>query len=135
MKTKNNLFLEVKDSPIHGKGIFAAKDFSENETICEFGGEIIDEAECIKRENENNVYIFWYDGNNYIDVQNDEIIKYLNHSCSPNCRIEQGEKEFTLKIVACKKIRKGDEITIDYGYPEIYENCSCEYCQKFQAAK
>jgi hypothetical protein len=119
----------VADSKIHGKGILAKKRFGADEIVCEFTGEIIDEKECVQREKEGNVYIFWYDDIVYIDVSKDETIKYLNHSCKPNCRIEASENDYHLLIIANEIINQNDEITIDYGYPEIYINCLCSYCK------
>jgi SET domain-containing protein len=34
----------------------------------------------------------------------------------------------TLNLVAIKDIYPDDEITIDYGYEEIYEDCTCRSC-------
>ena len=57
----------VKDSPVHGKGIFAKKDIPEEEVIIPIEGEVIDGNECERREEEeNNVYIFWNGTTNVI---------------------------------------------------------------------
>jgi len=119
--------VEVKFSAIHGNGIFAAKDLSENEIIMVIEGEVIDEKECIRREEEEkNVYIFW-NGDNYIDTANTSVIKYINHHCEPNCKI--GDKdENSLYLIAARNIPEDEELTIDYGYDEIYDNCNCSVC-------
>jgi hypothetical protein len=90
-------------------------------------GEVISEEECIRREDdENNVYIFWNDIN-YIDVNNTVVIKYINHKCDCNCEVDEGD-ESSLKLIASRDIKTGEELTIDYGYDEIYEYCKCKYC-------
>lgn len=125
----NSVFVEVKYSPIHGYGIFSSKCFKKGEHILIIKGEIISEEECIRREEEeNNVYIFW-NADSYIDVSETGKIKYINHSCDPNCEPMERDSE-SLYLIAYKDIAPGEELTIDYDYPEIYEECRCSECEK-----
>lgn len=118
----------VKDSNVHGKGIFTQVPISRDQRILLIEGEVINAAECIRRENEeNNVYIFWKDDNTYIDTTSTEKIKYINHSCNANCYIDDDENG-SLILVASRDIQPNEELTIDYGYDEIYEKCSCSSC-------
>ena len=118
----------VKDSPIEGKGIFAGTDIPKGELLMIISGEVISGKECERREEEyNNVYIF-YNGRYYIDTINTDKIKFINHSCSPNCDVRDRDKN-TLNLVANQDIKQGEELTIDYGYEEIYEMCRCEICK------
>lgn len=120
--------LIVKESPVHGKGLYSNKEYTEGETITIIYGEQIDEDECVRRENEeNNVYIFYKDDNEYIDVANQPQLRYLNHSCEYNCDIDEDENG-NLILYAVSDIKSGDELTIDYGYEEIYQYCSCMDC-------
>ena len=119
-------FVIVKPSPIHGSGIFTNVDIAEGSEILLISGEVISEEECIRREEKGNVYIFWNE-NNYIDTTNTEKIKFINHNCDFNCDVLDGEKN-TLKLVAYKNISAGEELTIDYGYEEIYKECRCSLC-------
>lgn len=119
----------VKPSGIHGDGIFTTTDIPEGTRIMVISGEVIGAEECERRENEeNNVYIFW-NGDNYIDVSKTDKIKYVNHNCDANCHIEDRD-ENSLWLVASRDIRSGEELTIDYGYDEIYESCSCGGCEE-----
>ncbi|MGQ9798292.1 MAG: SET domain-containing protein [Ignavibacterium sp.] len=119
----------VKDSNVHGKGIFTQVPINKDQRILLIEGEVINAAECIRRENEeNNVYIFWKDDNTYIDASSTEKIKYINHSCNPNCYIDEDENG-SLILVALRDIQPNEELTIDYGYDEIYEECSCSTCE------
>jgi SET domain-containing protein len=121
-------FIEVRDSDIEGKGLFSLLELPLDTKIMVIEGEVIDEEECLKREyEENNVYIFWNDFN-YIDTANSSKLKYLNHSCNPNCYVASRNSE-SLYLVSAKNISAGEELTIDYGYEEIYENCKCNYCK------
>jgi SET domain-containing protein len=121
-----NHVLEIKESSVHGKGLFAKENLNDGQKIIEIQGDVINADECVRRENEGNVYIFWQDDDIYIDTNKSEKIKYINHSCNYNCDvIEDSEK---LILVATKNISAGEELTIDYGYDEIYEYCSCMSC-------
>lgn len=123
----NNLIL-VKESDIHGKGIFAAQFIPEGTLILIIEGEVINENECMRREDEeDNVYIFW-NGDNYIDTSNSTDIKYINHSCDNNCEVLDNDEK-SLKLIASRDILPEEELTIDYGYDEIYEFCSCVICK------
>lgn len=89
----------VKDSGIHGKGLFAAIDIIE--------GDIIGSIK-FNPVNEDGPYVLWIDQD--IAVKVDCELKYINHSTSPNaCYCED------LDVVALKDINKGEEITHDYG--------------------
>lgn len=121
-------YIEVKFSLIHGRGLFAGCDINEGEVVMPINGEIISGDECERREDENNnVYIFWKDDDTYIDTVNSEKIKFINHNCDPNCEVDE-DNEGALMLYAIKDIKAGDEITIDYDYEEIYEDCSCNEC-------
>ena len=95
----NDSFFEVKDSGIHGKGLFALCDIEDGETIG-----------VIKYNpvNEDGPYVLWIDTDTGILVDCD--LKYINHSKQPNaCYCED------LHVVALKDIKAGEEITHDYG--------------------
>lgn len=127
-KEKSDL-IEVRNSGIHGYGLFASEEIAPQELLFIISGEVIDSREAVRREEEEqNVYIF-YNGNSYIDTVRTDKIKYINHSCEPNCEVQDGD-EASLKLVSVKSIQKGDEITIDYGYDEIYEQCNCVVCSE-----
>jgi len=117
----------VKESDIHGKGLFTSSFIPQDSIVMIISGEVISEDECVRREEEeNNVYIF-YNGDTYIDTVNTDKIKYINHSCNCTCNVLERDEE-TLYLSAARDINPGEELTIDYGYEEIYELCNCEIC-------
>lgn len=121
-------FVLVKGSYIHGKGIFISTKVPKSKKIMGIKGEVIDADECERREEEeDNVYIFWNGDNCYIDTSMTEKIKYINHCCDFNCDVVENGRG-GLMIIAYRTIEAGEELTIDYGYDEIYENCECNYC-------
>lgn len=134
MQNSNSLFekyIEVKESPLHGKGLFAKIDIPEEEVLTIIHGELIDGFECERREEEDNFYIFWHYDDQYIDVKH-EVMKYLNHNCDPNCYVDDGD-ETSLTLISSRHIKAGEEISIDYDYEEIYLTCNCFTCQAKKA--
>ena len=120
-------FVFVKNSSLHGKGIFTSVDIPKDKITMPIIGEVISGDECeLREEEENNVYIFW-NGDTYIDTAMTEKIKYINHNCNFNCDVIERD-ENSLSLIAYRNIKAGEELTIDYGYEEIYENCKCGKC-------
>lgn len=125
----NKNYLKVDKSLVHSKGLFANTSFKEGDVIVQITGEVIDSDECERRENEeNNVYIFYKNDNEFIDVSDNSLLKYINHSCNYNCDVDEDEKG-NLLLLAVSTIESGDELTIHYGYEEIYRYCACVSCQ------
>ncbi len=121
-------FVFVKESDIHGKGIFISTKVPKGKKLLEIKGDVIDGDECERREEEDdNVYIFWNGDDCYIDTSMTKKIKYINHDCDFNCDVVENGRG-GLMLIAYHKIEAGEELTIDYGYEDIYENCECNSC-------
>jgi uncharacterized protein len=113
----------VQASPISGRGLFAARPCRADETLLIIDGEPVDETEALRRERaEANWYIYWNDGRSYIDAARTPMGRYLNHACQPNT-IAVPRDEASLYLVALRDIAAGEELTMDYDYPEIYDIC------------
>ncbi len=119
-------YVIVRPSSIHGFGIFTTSDIPEGSEILPIIGEVISEEECVRREELGNVYIFWNE-DSYIDTTDTDKIKYINHNCDFNCDVLDGVDN-SLRLVAYRDIAAGEELTIDYGYEEIYKECRCALC-------
>jgi SET domain-containing protein len=103
----NSENVEVKDSPIQGKGLFARRDIKEGETVLAWDvSHPVTEEEFSKMNEGEKAYVAKYrDG--LILVQEPE--RYINHSCEPNTRSEDG------KDIAIRDIREGEEVTSNYS--------------------
>lgn len=124
-----NDHIYVTRSKIHGSGIFTSVNLSKGTTILQITGEVITGNECERREEEeNNVYIFWNGDDCYIDTASTDKIKYINHRCEFNCDVTEGD-DGNLYLIAARDILPGEELTIDYGYDEIYDYCTCNNCE------
>lgn len=106
--------IEVKESKIHNKGVFAKEDIPKGTKIIEYKGEKITKEEAEKRMYENE-YIMEFDNEYDIDGDIEENdAKYVNHSCDPNCECKtKGGKVW---FISLRDIKKGEEITFDYDY-------------------
>ncbi len=127
----------VKESVIHHKGVFAAIDIPKDTEIIEYVGIRVpkDEGDKIAEEHiqkaeldpdHGSVYVFIVEGKDYdIDGSpNWNTAKYINHSCEPNCYIDI--KDGRVFIYALRLIKKGDELTYNYGYDlEDFEKHPC----------
>lgn len=110
---------QVRESGIHGKGVFAMRDFAEGETIMEYTGEVISWQEAQDRHphdpsNPNHTFYFHIDDTRVIDgLRNGNSAKWINHSCDGNC--EADEVRGRIYIKALRNIRSGEELHYDYG--------------------
>jgi SET domain-containing protein len=104
----------VKESSIEGTGIFAARDIKQGELIGEYTGDIITQDEADKRyEHEEKTYLFDIGDNQCIDAMYvNNPLKYVNHSCDPNCDDRQEGKR--IFYYAKRNIVEGEELTVDY---------------------
>ncbi|MFN0129420.1 MAG: SET domain-containing protein [Verrucomicrobiales bacterium] len=126
---------EIRRSPIHGTGVFAARDLSKGERIVEYTGELISKAESERRgldlmekalrDGGAAVYIFSLDDEWDLDGdQPDNDARLINHSCDPNC--EAWNYDNRLFIEAKRAIEKGEELSFDYGFSiETWEDHPC----------
>jgi uncharacterized protein len=109
----------VRRSRIHGRGVYARRLIREDETVCEYKGEIISEAEVARRypenmEGLNHTFIFGVAHNHNIDGgSKGNIARWINHSCEPNC--DTYEKDKRMFVRAARDIRAGEELSYDYA--------------------
>jgi len=109
----------VRRSGIHGRGVFARRLIHEDETVCEYKGEIISEAEVARRypedmEGVNHTFAFGVEHDHNIDGgAKGNIARWINHSCAPNC--DTYEKDKRIFVRAIRDIRPGEELSYDYA--------------------
>ena len=136
---------KVKRSSIHGTGVFATHNIPKNSKIIQYIGDKILKSEGDKRsekrlkkylnsKDDGSVYIF--ELNKKYDIDGSPLYnkaRYINHSCNPNCEVDIESEEIWIKSI--KNIKKGEELTYDYGFEfdkDDYKDniCKCEakYC-------
>ena len=126
-----NLY-RIKKSNIDrkGHGLYAIKDIKEGTRILDYVGNIITKKQTEdseKFDNEKPIYLF--NLNSRYDLDGDvswNTARLINHSCSNNCDYEG--KGLKLWVVTIKDIKKGEELTCDYGfsYDSDYKQFPCK---------
>lgn len=131
--------VEPRPSATAGVGLFATRRLAAGERIIEYLGEKITKTESAARKAACNNYIFHLDYRHDIDGAGlDNIARYINHSCEPNCVIEKsGGRIF---VVAARDIAPDEELSFDYGYDASeYErfpcNCGARVCCGYMVAR
>lgn len=104
----------VKDSPIHGRGLFAIGEFLPGEIVCLKGGYIFNRAALAEiapslGPAEIQIADDLFIGPCHIDEREGAMI-FSNHSCDPNIAV-QGQIVF----VALRPIAAGEELTHDWA--------------------
>jgi hypothetical protein len=113
--------LAIKPSSIHGKGLFANRDFIKGDHICYYLGEIIDFEEFQRRYGTGlGTYAIKIGKNLYIDAQNTKwhLGRYANQALlkkDNNAKFVTNAKNKTARLVAIKPIKKSSEILVWYG--------------------
>ena len=121
---------KIKKSNIDNKGLYAAKNIKYGKIIINYKGKLITKKETDtnpKYDNDKAIYLF--NLNNRYDLDGDfkyNTARLINHSCNPNCELEG--KGLKLWITAIRDIKKGEELSYDYGfgYDEDYKQFICK---------
>lgn len=110
--------IEVRESPLHGLGVFATARIARGARIIEYRGERVSHEEADRRYDhkhpgDSHTFLFIVDARTVIDAGVDgNEARFVNHSCEPNCEsvIERGR----VFIDAIRTIEAGEELTYDY---------------------
>jgi len=135
-KKTTSSYLVARQSSIHSWGIFAKKDIPEDTRVIEYVGERITKKESDRRAhlplqrnqaNSDHGAVYIFEINKRYDVDGDvpyNTARLINHSCDPNC--EAIRIHGHIWIISMRDIKKGEEITYNYGYNmEDYHEHPC----------
>ena len=123
---------KIKKSNIDrkGRGLYATKNIKEGTRIIDYVGKIITKRQTEESEKfDNGKPIYLFNLNNRYDLDGDvswNTARLINHSCSNNCEYEG--KGLKLWVTSTRNIKKGEELTCDYGfgYDEDYKQFPCK---------
>jgi hypothetical protein len=120
----------VKDSPIHGRGVFAARRIEKGEITIDWSecSELLDDEQVRALPIDEQMFVSIVDGRNVLFKPP---ARFVNHSCEANARAMHGHD------VALRAIEAGEEITIDYAAEQALElrlrplgcNCGAAVCR------
>ncbi len=117
--TRKSPLAKVRNSRIHGKGMFALRRIRKGTRIIEYLGDRISHKEADERyehktEDDNHTFLFIVDRRTVIDAGvggNDA--RFMNHTCDPNC--ESVVEDRRVFIEAIRTIQPGEELGYDYS--------------------
>ena len=118
--------IQVRNSPIHGRGVFAASDLAAESRVIEYQGLRLSHAKADKRYAGNaetgHTFLFTLNEAYVIDAnQGGNDARWINHSCAPNCQaflIEHEGKDRKLDrvvIETTRAIKAGEELAYNYA--------------------
>lgn len=112
-----------------GLGLFIENNISKEKFIVEYFGPLLSNEDADKK---GGKYLFELNKNWTIDgVSRENIARYINHSCKPNCYAEMdGRRVF---IYSKRKIQKREELSYHYGKSYFKDwikpyGCKCVKC-------
>jgi len=111
----------VRNSAVHGNGVFAARAIAAGTKIIEYGGKTISAKEADRRHPTNpddpfHTFFFSISSGKVIDG-NDQgnDARWINHSCEANCESIESKGGKRVHIIAKRDIKRGEELNYDYG--------------------
>lgn len=117
----------LRASPIHGRGLFAARAIRRGEIVAVKGGHILDRRALARSPARAEASYIQIDDDFYIGaISPGEVPRnklFINHSCEPNVGI-RGQVTF----VALRDVAAGEELTYDWAMEEnrpARTRCTC----------
>ncbi len=118
--------IQVRRSPIHGNGVFAAADLPSESRVIEYCGTRLSHAQADRRYEGNaetgHTFLFTLNEKYVIDAnQGGNAARWINHSCAPNCQaflIEHKGRDRRLDrvvIETLQPIKAGEELAYNYA--------------------
>ena len=136
--------IEVRNSPVHGRGVFAVAPIAKGTRVIEYLGDRVSHKAADERyedhdENDNHTFLFIVDTRTVIDAGvNGNDARFINHQCEGNCEsVIENRRVF---IDATRDIAPGEELGYDYeigrekddppNVDEIYAcRCGSPHCR------
>jgi SET domain-containing protein len=126
---KRAVRIEVRESSVHGRGVYATQVISEGTRIIEYTGQRVSWEAAPDDENDPHTFNFGLENGEVINPEiegNDA--RWINHCCDPNC--EAIEEDNRIFIYSMRDIEAGEELFYDYAM-EIDEPITEESKRKF----
>jgi SET domain-containing protein len=110
----------VRDSLVHGKGLFARTDVDAGAVIGRYAGlRLTERAVRARLWDPALTYVFGLSDGTVIDgAHGGNATRHFNHSCEPNCEAVEyctARGEMNIRFETLRAIVRGEELTIDYA--------------------
>src|SRR5512140_1285061 len=109
----------VRNSKIHGRGVFATRTIRKGTRIIEYRGDRTTWDIALERppsdpDNPHHTFFFEVSDGTVIDANvRGNAARWINHSCEANCESREDD-DGRVYIEARRTIRTGEELTYDY---------------------
>ena len=130
--------IEVGESNVHGRGVYATKAICKGARIIEYAGKRMRWDQASDDGDDTHTFLFGVeDGDEVINagIGGNES-RWINHSCDPNC--EAVEEDGRVFIYALRQIHPGEELFYDYSLqideprtPETEKEFAC-HCRDWE---
>ena len=114
-KNRAEALLEVRESAVHGTGVYAKQAIRKGRRIIEYTGRIVPWKKASEQADGPHTFLFGLtNGRDVIDPDvGGNQARWINHSCDPNCEAIE-EEDGRVFIHALRNIRAGEELSYDY---------------------
>src|ERR1051325_5805342 len=106
--------IEVRQSTVHGRGVYAAEFISKGARIIEYTGQRVAWEAAPDDDNDPHTFNFGLENGEVINPEvagNDA--RWINHSCDPNC--EAVEEDDRIFIDAMRDIHHAEDLLFDFS--------------------
>ena len=138
--------LEVAEEPGKGQGVRVRKDTKKGTFVREYHGDVLSCGDAFQRaadyaEDHSQMFYIQELGDSarnaqgaqlYVDARDSDcVLKYVNHSCKPNCRMEVWLVEGLQRIAlyTTKNLKEGDWLSYDYRTETREDGVMREICR------
>lgn len=116
----------VRRSPIHGNGLFAARDLPAGYRVIQYRGRLLTHAQADRQYGgsveSGHTFLFTLNDRYVLDGnEGGNSARWMNHSCAPNCQAVMYEYEGRdrrrdrIFIETIRPVAAGEELVYDYG--------------------
>ena len=108
-------YIEVRDSNVHGRGVYATQLIPKGARIIEYTGRRMSWDQVEENPDDPHTFLFGLENDDQVinaGIGGNES-RWINHSCDPNC--EAIEEESRIFIYALRDIEPGEELFYDYA--------------------
>jgi SET domain-containing protein len=102
----------LRQSPVHGTGLFATETLEEGIRLIEYQGKRVDWSTREDNETGHTFLMGLNDGRVIDGAIRGSRARYINHSCDPNC--ETYETDGRIFVHTRRAVGQGEELTLDY---------------------
>jgi hypothetical protein len=115
--------IEVRASPVHGRGVYAVRRLPRGTCIGHYEGRRYSEAALLevdwRRRHRGMTYLFSLSDGTTIDGgEGGNATRFVNHACQPNVHAEEvtdAQGALGVRLVTSKAIPAGAELFLDYA--------------------